>query len=147
MAEREFNLSMLDGRSLDDIADIAGFEVPVPGIYTLELSTKLKVINDADFIEVSFKTIECIQQNDDALAPTMAGTMFSTLTDVSSDQSLGYFKKLVAPVAAHFGENNLLTLVTETLAEPVIVTAKVKRRKDKEDPEKFYPDVSNLVVV
>ena len=52
------------------------------------------------------------------------------------------------PVAAHFGERNMLKLITDTCskANGVIIIAKVKRRADKEDKDKFYADVSNVVV-
>ena len=49
------------------------------------------------------------------------------------------------PVAEHFGERNLQTLVMETCKD-LIVTAKVKRRADKLDKEKFYADVSGLMI-
>jgi hypothetical protein len=147
MTARTFNAALLD-KTIDDIEDLAGFEVPIEGIYTLKFYTKTKVINDKDAIEANFETIECVEQNDPDATPTKPGTKFGVAYFLDNDIAMGRFKALIAPVANHFGESNLATLVTETCAESqaLIVQAKVKRRADKNDKEKFYADVSNLVI-
>lgn len=144
---RQFNTSLLD-KSIDEIEDLAGFEVPVPGVYTLKFALAPKVINDKDAVEASFEVIECVEQVNGDDVPTKPGTKFSVAYFLDNDIALGRMKALVAPIANHFGESNLATLVTQTCAadQSLIVQAKVKRRADKNDKDKFYADVSELVI-
>ena len=142
--QQQANLSLLD-MSIDDIDDLPGFEVPVNGIYTMKFSTGTKVINNKDCIESNFEVIECNEQNDPNETATKAGTKFSMLTMLDNDIALGKFKELVAPIAVHFGERNLLKLVTD-VCKDLIIVGKVKRRADKEDKEKFYASVTDVTV-
>lgn len=143
-ATRQFNASLLD-KSIDDIEDLAGFEVPVNGLYTLKFTTAIKVVNNKDAVEANFEVIDCIEQQDPNEVATKPGTKFSTLFMLDNEIAAGRMKALIAPIAEHFNERNLGTLITETIKDLVVV-AKVKRRADKEDKEKFYADVSGLVV-
>lgn len=138
------NLSLLD-MSIDDIDDLPGFECPVNGIYTLKLSTSVKLVNDKDAVEASFEVIECNEQNDPAEEATKPGTKFSSLYFLDNEISQGKMKELMLPIAQHFGERNMLKLITDTCKD-LIVVAKVKRRADKKDSEKFYPDVSGIII-
>lgn len=146
-ANRTPNLDLLD-KSLDDIESLPGFEVPVNGVYTLKFHTDIKVVNNKDCIESNFEVMECLEQNDPELAPTAIGTKFSLLSQLENDIAMGKFKELIAPVAKHFGEGNLAKLVQDVCNKDagLIITAKVKRRADKNDSEKFYADVSGIVV-
>lgn len=140
----QFNSSLLD-KSIDDIDDLPGFEVPVNGVYTLKFSTAIKQVNDKDCVEAAFEVIECQEQNDPNETPTKVGTKFSTLFQLGNDIAEGKMKELVMPVAAHFGERNMLKLITD-VCKDLIIIAKVKRRADKQDKDRFYADVSNVVI-
>ena len=141
------NLGLLD-MSIDDIDDLPGFEVPVNGVYSLKFWTEVKVVNNKDCVELNFAVIECLEQNDPSETATKADTKFSMLIQLGNEIAEGKMKAIILPVAAHFGERNMLKLITDTCskANGVIITAKVKRRSDKEDKDKFYADVSNVVV-
>lgn len=144
-----FNFSLLS-KSIDDIEDLAGFEVPYPGMYSLKLSTSVKVVemkgSPRDCVEVNFEVIECMEKNNSEDPDTKPGTKFSTLFQLGHEVSEGKMKELLLPIAAHFGVRDMAVLITEICKDGVIVAAKVKRRADKEDKDKFYPDVSQLVV-
>jgi hypothetical protein len=142
--EKSFNLGLLD-KSIDDIEDLPGFEVPVNGVYTLKFSTAIKVVKDKDCVEANFEVIECQEQNDPEATPTKAGTKFSMLFQLENEIAQGKMKELVMPIAAHFGERNMGKLITETCKD-LIINAKVTRRADKEDKEKFYANVTNVTV-
>lgn len=131
--------------SIDDIDDLPGFEVPVNGIYSLKFSTALKKVNDKDRVEASFEVIECIEQNDPNETPTKPGTKFSMLFTLDNEIAVSKMKELLIPIATHFGERNMLKLVTD-VCKDVVIAAKIKRRADKEDKDKFYADVSGVVV-
>jgi hypothetical protein len=140
----QINMSLLD-KSIDDIEDLAGFETPVPGIYTLKFSTSLKQVNNKDCVSCDFEVIDCLEQNNPEDAPTKPGTKFNTLHQLENDIALGKLKEMLQPISQHFSVSNLATLVTETCKD-LIVAGKVKRRKDKTDPDKFYADVGALTV-
>lgn len=146
--DKSFNLGLLD-KSIDDIEDLPGFEVPVAGVYSLKFSTAVKVVKmkgiDKDCVEANFEVIECVEQNDPEETPTKAGTKFSMLFQLGNDVAEGKMKELLTPIGAHFNVANLGTLVTETCKD-LIITATVKRRADKEDAEKFYPVVTNVMI-
>lgn len=144
MSDKQFNMGLLS-KSIDDIEDLPGFEVPVPGMYSLKFSTSVKVVNDKDCVEASFEVIECLEQNDPETEPTKAGTKFSMLFQLGNEIAEGKLKEIVVPVAAHFGEKDMAKLVTETCKD-LIITAKVKRRADKNDKDKFYADVSQVTI-
>jgi hypothetical protein len=148
MSTPQFNSNLLD-IGIDDIDDLPGFECPVPGIYSLKFSTSTKVVAmkgvDKDCVEANFEVIECLEQNDPAADPTKAGTKFSVLFQLGQEVAMGKMKELLMPVAKHFGEGNLGKLVTDTCKD-LIITAKVARRADKEDKEKFYPVISNVTI-
>lgn len=144
-----FNFSLLS-KSIDDIEDLAGFEVPFPGMYSLKLQTSVKVVtmknNPRDCVEANFEVIECLEKNTSTDPDTKPGTKFSILFQLGHEVSEGKMKELLLPIAAHFGVRDMATLITETCKDGIIVAAKVKRRADKDDADKFYPDVSQLVV-
>jgi hypothetical protein len=142
--ERKKMNNLLD-MSIDDIEDLAGFEVPPSGVYTMKFNTAIKQVNNKDCVEAAFEVIECSEQDDPNAAPAKAGTKFSTLYFLDNEISMGKMKELLIPVAAHFGERNLQVLVTETCKD-LIVAGKVKRRADKQDKDKFYADVSGLML-
>jgi hypothetical protein len=147
------DLSVLD-RDVSDIDDLPGFEVPPPGEYVLFVATEFKKVKELQCLEVAYKVESCIKKDKDSDPDAVVGTQFSSLFFLESDKptreeqqesikrAVSSLKMLVAGVAESTGESNLLTLV-QNLNDTVVV-ATVKRRADKEDPEKFYPVVKNL---
>lgn len=142
--KKQFNSSLLD-RGIDDIDDLPGFRVPPNGVYSLKANMTLKVINDKDTVEAGFEVIECIEQNDPNEEPCKPGDKFNVLFQLGNEIGEGKLKEFVVPFADHFGERNLGKLVTETIKD-VIITATIKQRADKNDPDKKYAGVSNVQV-
>ena len=141
------NLDMLD-MNLSDIADLPGFEVPHPGEYILKVDATVKSVNDKQAVEIGYEVVECLKKNNDADPDTTPGTKFSQLFFLQGEPdgvkvALGRLKQLLAPLAEQLGEGNLLVLVRDHL-KSLMVSATVNRRKDKNDPDRFYPDVKNL---
>ena len=139
-------LSLLD-KSIDDIEDLPGFEVPPQGVYTFKMNCAVKAVNDKPAIETTFEVMEAMELNDSTLdvSGVKIGTKFSILSFIHNDVAMGKFKELVAPIAAHSGENNVAKLVTEVIKDLVVV-ATLKHRKNKEDESKPYADVSKITV-
>lgn len=147
MTDLDKSLSLLD-KSIDDIEDLPGFAVPPIGTYSLKMTCSVKDINNFANIESNFEVIEALELNnpEEADSPNAKpGTKFSVLSRIENDIAMGKFKEMVAPIAAHFGEKNVGKLVSEVIKDLVIVGS-VKHRKNKEDADKPYGDVSNITV-
>lgn len=145
MPQNQLNAMDLLDKSIDDIEDLAGFEVPPEGVYSFKYTASVKPINDKAFIENTFEVIEAIELNDSTLEGVKTGTKFSTLTQIGNDIAMGKFKEFVAPLAEHFGEKNLGKLISEHLKD-VIITGTLTHRKNKEDESKPYGVVKDVTV-
>lgn len=130
--------------SIDDLADLPGFETPPAGSYILEVNTDVKNVSGKDAVEASFTVIETVEL-DESVSPVADGTKFSTLFMLDNEFGVGNLKKFLAPFAAHFGEPNIGKLVGEVVKN-VTISGLVKNRKDKNDPDKVYGSVTNITV-
>lgn len=150
--DQNLELDILD-QDIDDIEEVAGFEVPPNGVYGLELTVDLKEVNEKTCVEYSFVVEELLEQNDKKADAGKIGSKFSQLFFLSGFKdeahklrTLSDLKLLNEPLSAHFEEGNLLRLIREKLNTPLKIVGTVKRRADKEDKERFYGKVSNIQV-
>ena len=142
------DLDLLD-MNLSDIEDLPGFEVPVAGEYELRVTADIKTVKEKKAVEIGYEVVACTKKNNDADKDTTPGTKFSQLFFLQGDPdgvkiSLGKLKELLSGVAEQVGEGNLLVLIRDHL-KGMMATATVTRRADKEDKERFYPVVKNLM--
>ena len=145
-------LNLLD-KSIDEIEDLPGFAVPFNGMFSMKFWTEVKSIAGKEAVEANFEVLEALELDDATTAgakENLPGTKFSMLYFLEADKeenvgkSISRLKELMAPVAEHTGEHNLLKLVTE-VAKDLVVVGKVKRRVVKKDSEeRIYADVSGL---
>lgn len=152
----EMDLSLLD-MSMDDIETLPGFETPSAGEYLLNMTSSLKKVNKNIVVETGFEVVECIKKDNDADPDAVAGTKFSNIyTIVSGDTDAekraeaermgkGKLKELLGGISESTGQSNVGVLVRDIIGSAV-VRATIKRRQDKEDKEKFYPVVKNLML-
>lgn len=139
------SLDILD-KSIDDIEDLPGFVVPPAGVYMLRCNAEVKEVNNKDAVELKFTVAECLEQQDEAATPAKVGDKFSTLFMLDNEIGVGRLKEAMIPFAEAFGTRNLKQLVTEQIKD-ILISAKVKPRQDKKDPDKVYADVSQITVV
>jgi len=144
------DLALLD-KTLDEIEDLPGFEVPVNGRYLLKANRKIKKINDKAAVEVELEVMECLKKDNDADEDTVIGTKFSQLYFLQGEEesvkiSMGMLKQFTKPLAEHVGESNMKVLVKDHLKD-VLYGATVVRRKDNKNPEVFRARLSNLEIV
>lgn len=154
MSTDNLDLGLLD-ISIEDIETLPGYETPYPGDYILKMTSALKKVNTSVVVETAFEVVSCVKKNDDADPDSPVGTKFSNIYTIVSGKSdpeqklnaeklgKGKLKELLIDVAEATGQTNLAVLVRDVVGS-AIVAATVNRRKDKEDPEKFYPVVKNL---
>jgi hypothetical protein len=145
-------LDLLD-RELEDIQDLAGFEVPPPGDYILRMNTEMKDINGVDSVAPQFEVLDTVKLNKpDVDKPVVNGTKFSTLfmldgNNENVEMTISGLKMFAADFADAAGTTNLKKLVEWMLAaKDVTITATVSRRKDKNDPDRYYANVKNVTV-
>ena len=143
------DLSSLLSSGIDDLVDIPGFEVPPVGQYTLKLVFEAKEINGKTNIEAAFTVVETMELKDPNDTPPLEGTRFSIIFQIANEFGLGNLKKLTKPIFEALGLANFGELLGQCgpAGSGVLITATVKHRKDKNDPEKIYAQVSNVEVI
>lgn len=141
------NVNDLLDADLNDLADLAGFEVPPPGAYILSVTTTVKEVNGKNAVEADISVVETVELEDKSgeTQPVPNGTKFSQLFMLGNEYGVGNLKKFLKPFSAHFGTTKIGELVNDKLKDCTF-GATVKVRKDKEDPDKQYATLRNIVV-
>jgi hypothetical protein len=148
------DMQALLGAQMDDIDDLPPVGVPPSGHYDLEVTCTLE--DNAEKTGQYFKfayEVKNINQlaNEEEAADVSVGTKFSDRispfkkTGEVNEFGMGKLKEVVAPYAAHFGD----TVIGETVQKikAVRITAELKRRVDRKDPERWNFDLKNIVVL
>lgn len=130
---------------LDDLADLPSFETPPAGAYILEVTMDVKPVNGKDAVEASIVVVETTELADKEATPVVAGTKFSQLFMLDNEYGVGNLKKFLKPFAAHFGTSKIGELVRDHI-KGVTISAIVKNRKDKNDPDKVYGSLTEITV-
>lgn len=154
-SEAQFkNLEALFDSDLDDIADLAGFEVPPPGSYVLKVSMETKTINDKPAVEAKMAVVETaelkIQDVDSPKyrPPVKDGTEFSIPFILGNAVAEGRLKQFLVPFAEHFqdtGKGSTGRLIRDHIKE-VLITATITNRPSKDDPDILYAGIKNIAV-
>ncbi len=148
------SLEDLFDASLEDIADLVGFETPPAGAYILKVTTETKEINDKPAVVANFTVVETVElkiKEEDKKGyrpPVKDGTQFSTAYILGNSVAEGNLKKFLAPFGEHFGisgKGSVGILVRDTIKE-VSVAATVTNRVSKDDEDVIYAGIKNLQV-
>jgi hypothetical protein len=131
--------------SLDDLADLPAFETPPAGSYILLVSTDVKEVNSKQCVEAAIEVVETVELADPAGTPVPTGTKFSQLFMLDNEFGVGNLKKFLKPFSEHYGTTNIGELVRDHVKN-VTISALVKTRKDKNDPDKIYGSLTNIAV-
>lgn len=134
--------------NLDDLADLPAFETPPPGAYVLGATFDVKEVNGKNAVEASYSVKETVELEDKSgeTKAVPANTKFSQLFMLDNKIGVGNLKRALAPYAQHFGVKNIGALIRENLKEEVLISATLKNRKDKNDPDRLYASVANVMV-
>lgn len=142
--DTEIDLSLLD-KNLSEIEDLPSFDVPSKGTYILLANATTKKVNKHPAMVVDLDIVSLVAlANSGDLVPK-DGDKFGVLFMLDNEFGLGNMKKFLAPFAAHFGTDNVRTLVTEKIKN-CIISATVDHQIDKEDKSKVYARLKNVVV-
>lgn len=141
------NLDELMNKTLDDLADLPGFEPPPAGGYRMKLVVAQKKINAKDAVEFKYEVIQCVEQSDPSAPPAEAGKKFSESFMLDNETGIGFFKLAAAPIMQHFACKNFAEFF-EKAKGPLEVFGVVAVRKWEKDGEKRESGkVSNLRVL
>lgn len=145
--EQVGGFDLLDN-DIDDFEDLPEFATPWPGNYKFIVKGEPKKVNDKDSVTLTFELLETIEVEDKfkEMEPYKPGTKFSILYQLDNEFARGNLKKDLMPFCNHFGTRRPSELLNGPLKEGVTITATCKRRKNKEDEDKPYAVVSNIVI-
>lgn len=146
VAPEGMGLPALLAATLDDVADLPSFEVPAAGHYKLGLTVTVKKINEKDAVEFGYEVREVMELADPTATPPVLGTKFSVAFQIGHPIGLGKFKEAAKPIMEALGTSQFADILSGQVAGMEIY-ATLKRRVDKEDPDKVYATVSNITVV
>lgn len=143
------DLALLD-KSLDEIEDLPSFEIPPSGSYIFKLTRAMKKVNNKIAVEVTHEVMSCIEQNNPEDKPATPGDKFSVLFFLTGDPestrvSIGLLKRVVQPIAEATGVSNMRDLIKDHLND-VLMSALLKKAKDKNDPDIFRARLSNYAM-
>lgn len=155
MSSNQFlDMQSLLGAQMDDIDDLPPIGVPPSGHYDLVVTCTLEDNKEktGQYFKWSYEVANINQlANEEELADVAVGTKFSDRISpfkkdgTPNEFGMGKLKEMVAPYAAHFGVTNLGEAVQQV--KEVRITAELKRRPDRNDPERYNFDLKNVVVL
>lgn len=133
--------------SIDDLHDLPPFVVPPVGYYKLSVSLDRKLVNEHPSIEAQFVVQETLELKNPAEAQCEAGTKFSVLFTMDNEFGQGAFKLFISPIVAGLGLQGKKVAEVVANVKNVTITATIKQRKDKNDPDRIYANVQNPEVI
>lgn len=128
----------------DALPDLPGFSVPPAGSYKLKMTLSMKEINKKSAVEAEFEVVELLEQADPTEAPAKIGDKFSSAFFLDNQFGLGKLKETIAPLKDFFGTGSLAAIAEQ--CQGLSIAGTVKVRSDKNDAEKKYASVSNIIV-
>lgn len=134
--------SLLDS-NLDAIDDLPEFAVPPNGAYQLSVSFEFKEVNKHPCIEARHTIVQVLELENSQDNPPKVGDQFSQLFMLDNEFGQGNLKKYAKPFFERFGLTQYKQLLT--IGE-VVIACSVKQRKDKDDKDKVYGRVDNIVI-
>lgn len=142
--DEEVDLSLLD-KNLSDIDDLPSFEVPAKGTYILLANATTKKVNKHPAMVIDLDVVSTVALANTGDTPPKEGDKFGVLFMLDNEFGMGNMKKVLAPFAAHFGTDNVKTLVKEKI-QNCVISATVDHQIDREDKTKIYARLKNIVV-
>jgi len=133
--------------SIDDLEELPPFIVPPVGYYKLAVSLSRKSVNDKPCIEAAFVVRETLELKNPSEAPCEAGTKFSQLFTMDNEWGQKGFKSFLKGLIDPLGLSGKKVSEVIEAVQNVEVAATVKQRKDKNDPDKIYANVSDATVM
>ena len=133
----------LSGLSLDQLEDLPGFEVFPAGTYRCILSFAAKEINKNPAVEISLTCGEVLELADSSKTPPKEGDKCNSAFMLHNEYGRGNLKRILAPLAEHFGSTDIPELLEAAEGTEAVVTTKVRKNKET-DAE--YLDIRKIII-
>jgi len=141
----ELDLDSLLDTQLDDIEDLPSFKPFAPGLHNVMASFELTDVNGKSAVELQFTYVSTIELADPEDEPPKEGDTCNTMFILSNKYGLGNFKKCASPFKEALGLSTLRDVI-ENAKSVECVLLNGKHRSDKEDPDKKYLNVKEIVI-
>jgi len=143
--------SLLD-KNLDDIADLPSFDTWPKGVHKAIITWERKDIEKTvdgskkkvPHMQLNMAFLETLELEDTSFSgklPQVADKM-NTAYDLTNEFALGALKKAVASLSPRFNGNLKETIKGTNGFEVAIV---LKHRKDKNDKDRVYPQIEDMI--
>ena len=138
----EFNLDALLDGTLDDLADVPGFQTFPAGAHKVTLHWEQ--VKGKPAYSAKLTAIETIELNNAEDTPLVPGTMSSVMYMLDNEYGQSAFRKIIAALAEHFGAGTNREIIEKSNGAEVIVVTKVRQNKEK---TQSYTDIVTVGVV
>lgn len=138
------NIDSLLDISLDSIADLPEFKVFPAGAHRCTVSFEKKQIGTHPAVEMKLTALETVELSDPNETPLVAGTESSVAFMLDNEFGQGNMKKVMTPLAQHFGISNVGQLMEAAKGCECLVVTKTRQNKEK---TAVYLDVVSLQVL
>lgn len=155
MSSNQFlDMQSLLGAQMDDIDDLPPIGVPPSGHYDLSVTCTLEdnAEKTGQYFKFAYEVTNINQlAKEEEAAEVSVGTKFTDRVSpfkkdgTPNEFGMGKLKEMVAPYAASFGVSNIGEAVQQI--KDVRITAELKRRVDRKDPERWNFDLKNIVIL
>ena len=132
--------------TLDDLEDLPKFAPFPAGAYRCLISFLSETVNDKPCIKVSCKHTSTEELTDSTGDAPAEGDEQSTLCFLDNEFGRGNLKELAQPFREHFGYTTIRDVV-EGVKEVDCLIVCGKPKKDREDPDRFYPNIKSIAVI
>lgn len=153
-SQQILDMQTLLSAQMDDIDDLPPVGVPPTGHYNLEVTCTLEQNKEktGQYFKWAYE-VKAINEvkNEAEVGEVSVGTQFSDRISpfkkdgTPNDFGMGKLKEMVVPYATHFGVSNMGEAIQ--LINKVDITAELKRRPDRNDPERHNFNLDNVVVL
>lgn len=140
----DMNLDDLLDISLDDIADLPEFKVFPAGAHRCTMALEKKEINKHPAWELKLVAIETVELADPAEVPLEQGTESSVAFMMDNEFGAGNLKRVITPIAQHFGVSKLGELAEASKGAEVLAVTKTRQNKEK---SQTYLEIVSLQVL
>lgn len=139
------NINDLLDSSIDDLADLPEFQLLNSGVHRVTVNFSKKEINGNPYVVMGMKLVETLElanPGDDTVQEP--GLECDSLFNLNNEFGQGNLKKVVTPLAKHFGVGKISDALEAAQGCEVVVV--ISTKPDKKDPTVKRMNVTRLVV-
>lgn len=133
--------SLLDG-TLDDLADVPGYETFHPGAHRVTINWKR--VEKKPAYSLGLTLIDHAELNDANAVPQKPGTQTSVMFMLDNEYGQSAFRKVIASLGEHFGAGSNREIMEKSEGAECVAVTKKRSNKDKSAE---FTDIVTLMVI